>query len=72
MLQTIHEWSADFLQAVWKAVGGLSARFLDRVSDGIIDVAGDDDEDEEEEEAGLRPEQPEADAPPVPESRKDQ
>lgn len=35
------------MQAVWKGVSALSARFLERFSDTIIDVPGDDDDDED-------------------------
>lgn len=57
---------AMFLRTVWKVVSALSARWLDRFSDTIIDVSGDDEDDVDEEE------QEEKDAGPQTESRKDQ
>ncbi|KAF3765843.1 hypothetical protein M406DRAFT_322110 [Cryphonectria parasitica EP155] len=37
---------ATFLIAVWKGVSALSARFLEKFSDTIIDVPGDDDDED--------------------------
>lgn len=58
-------------QTVWKAVSAYTARTLGRLSDTIVDVPGEDDEDEDEDTEPTS-DQPQADAPPAPEARKDQ
>lgn len=43
---------------MWKGISALSGRFLEKVSDRVVDVQGDEDDEEDDED--------------VPESRKDQ